>query len=406
MEEEFLELYQLGLMEAVLIEDKNNRDIFRSDPLGLADWVAKLKIALMLPSSSAGRAHVNVAKEVAKSDERHIHSYLFISERAFNQFATESEYEHELSRLAKSFDLTFADVLRLSKEFALPYYRQILKSTLRSPESTNAMTLIKARKSLGIDPLVQANLHLEAYSTKLAEFLENKAVPEITSSEMVILARLRGILGITQFEGDRSLEALAAPIYREAVLNALDKLVSNNTDITSLKEFLEERQSQLRISVSAANNIRKEAIRRAFISPFNAVIENLRNDDLSTILSDVQSINELGLAASKLISRTEVESVMSGILSGSPKMQVTDAERTKIFAIFVSSIIHEGVELKDSTTSTAMLQLMLRLSPIEAEAIQQEVYALELPFQDNSVQPRQDQQEPSIFSLFLGNQKD
>jgi len=82
MEEEFLELYQLGLMEAVLIEDKNNRDIFRSDPLGLADWVAKLKIALMLPSSSAGRAHVNVAKEVAKSDERHIHSYLFISERA------------------------------------------------------------------------------------------------------------------------------------------------------------------------------------------------------------------------------------------------------------------------------------------------------------------------------------
>lgn len=60
--------------------------------------------------------------------------------------------------------------------------------------------------------VVAGGMHLDVYQTAIQRLLD--ANGKLDESERLWLARLRGIMGVSQFEGERALESLTAPIYR------------------------------------------------------------------------------------------------------------------------------------------------------------------------------------------------
>jgi hypothetical protein len=56
---------------------------------------------------------------------------------------------------------------------------------------------------------------------------------QLDEADRLMLAKLRGVMGISQFEGERAIEAVTAPVYRDNLAQAFIEVQQTNTITTT-----------------------------------------------------------------------------------------------------------------------------------------------------------------------------
>jgi len=391
-----LESYLGDIYELCLAQTMRTDEV----KMGVVGKLGMVKRALQLSPQTVGQAHYNVAQQVvdrveemvaAASDPsspsapkhaRHlVDKFLFLTDRVFDQHLAPGDRTQELARVLEVLELDAAKAEKRVLEVAVPFYRNHLEAALRSPESTSADMLIKIRKSLGISSLSATPMHLEGYSAKIQRMLERG---ELTDQDLGTLAKLRGMLSISQFEGDRSLEAFTAPLYREVVTDVIEEMIAQ-TKLPDhlLKQYLarlEERRQELHMPSQAGENVVKETLRRVLQGPFDEAVNLLRRGQpagssrqspsqdrvspatAAAIHKKLQSVIRMKDIALRLLPREKGRGLTAGILNGSPGFGVTLGEKVALHRHYMAQCLEDSGGFPDAEVENLDdLQDMMRL---------------------------------------------
>ena len=159
--------------------------------------LTNLRNALGMDNLGVGEAHAAAAKEFYRQtsiftpledledpdhpDRMSINKFLFLSERTFrNGGETEEAFKYEMSRVAKAFDIKVEEAMERVAEVAEPFYQKALDSTRSKLDSdaVSADMLLRARNSLGIDPITAEDMHMTAFADEVKSLLVGGEDPE------------------------------------------------------------------------------------------------------------------------------------------------------------------------------------------------------------------------------------
>ncbi|CAM9461525.1 unnamed protein product, partial [Ectocarpus sp. 8 AP-2014] len=107
------------------------------------------------------------------------------------------------------------DLLRKVTQYAAPCYQSVLEDVTSRPESFSGEVLLRTRRRLGVSEVVAGGMHLDIYQSAIQRLLDTNG--RLDDRDRLWLSRLRGIMSVSQFEGERALESVTAPVYREAL---------------------------------------------------------------------------------------------------------------------------------------------------------------------------------------------
>jgi hypothetical protein len=149
-----------------------------------------LKNSLGLSNLQVGEAHAAAAAEWYRTtclftpeedledpghpDRQAMDKFIFLTERALRQGGETAEaFNFEMTRVARAFKITLADVLERVAEVQEPFYQRALKST-RAKLGTNQVSgamLERARMTLGISEETAFDLHVTSFNEEVKELL-------------------------------------------------------------------------------------------------------------------------------------------------------------------------------------------------------------------------------------------
>ncbi|CAB1098104.1 unnamed protein product [Ectocarpus sp. CCAP 1310/34] len=288
-------IYSSVLADAVAEHEPNTEDL---------DRLAMLKWTLGLSSQEVASCHHKVVEDAVSSVGAPVSmdKMLYLSERMFYQEgATDEGYLDECARLRSQLGgMSQVDLLRKVTQYAAPCYQRLLDANGR-----------------------------------------------LDDRDRLWLSRLRGIMSVSQFEGERALESVTAPVYREALQAAFAEAVGlqrGEPGVDALRAKLRSRQADLQLSMAAADAAVKETIRKLALGSLEVALVALRNgggdgpgdSPESDVLRSMTEVFQLREAVSLLVQNTpdaECSRYFTGVLVGSPSLRLAESEKRAIFRI-------------------------------------------------------------------------
>jgi hypothetical protein len=152
----------------------------------------------------------------------------------YSQLEEEETREYEMGRIEQILGLDSREGAGRVEALVVPFYGNIVKSgveQLRGAASgagaapLDGQKLQQWRQSLGVTEPQASKLHSRIFAQEVQRCV--KAGKGIVREEHYeFLARVRGFLGISSFEAERSLEGVTAPLLRETIKSMLDGLAT------------------------------------------------------------------------------------------------------------------------------------------------------------------------------------
>ncbi|CAM9530507.1 unnamed protein product, partial [Phaeothamnion confervicola] len=269
---------------AALLRDAAARPLRTQDEL--SELLALRKV-LRLGGEEAAGAHENVAQRAidqgleGRQGPLDLDKLLYLSERVYfsEDNVVDDAYLQRCGRLRQIFGgLSQVELLRQVAAYASPFYKHILDDVTLQPAAYSAEVLLRTRRRLGISEAVAGGMHLDAFHDKVARTLQEKG-GKIDDADKAALARLRGVMGVSQFEGERALESVTVPLYRDAVAAALAEVAGlpwGDVAVEACRQRLRQRQTDLQLSQAAAEAALKETLRKRAQTALEAAVGALR----------------------------------------------------------------------------------------------------------------------------------
>jgi hypothetical protein len=350
------------------------------------DDLRMLKDTLRLQGNVIADCHAAVMEDVLNGKvSAEWEKVLYLSERmAFGDGLEGSAYLMECNRLrALSGGISLNDLQRLVSNIGRPFYLQVLGEMLQSPDLFSGEVLLRARRSLGITDVMAGALHLDTYHAYIQSILSSKG--KFVDVDRADLVKIRSIMGVSQFEGERAQEAVTAPLYRDTLAEVIQQaaaLGKGQPEVSQLQTRLRDRQTDLQLSQSAADSMLRDAARKLCDSAMTKAVTLLRQapgsgtaaaavgaalhgptqSGVLAALSEVFRIRDaIDLIWTRATPNSDVMALFMGTFVGSPAMRVVKQELLSIYACalqtYVSTYSIDDEALQDLSELRSLMQV-------------------------------------------------
>ncbi|CAM9821657.1 unnamed protein product [Ectocarpus sp. 6 AP-2014] len=370
-------IYSSALADTVAEHQPNTEDLGR---------LVMLKWTLGLSSQEVALCHHKVVEDAVSSVGAPVSmdKMLYLSERMFYQEGTTDEgYLDECARLRSQLGgMSQVDLLRKVTQYAAPCYQSVLEDVTSRPESFSGEVLLRTRRRLGVSEVVAGGMHLDIYQSAIQRLLDTNG--RLDDRDRLWLSRLRGIMSVSQFEGERALESVTAPVYREAIQAAFAEAVGlqrGEPGVDALRAKLRSRQADLQLTMAAADAVVKETIRKLALRSLEVALVAMRNgggggpggSPESDVLRSMTEVFQLREAVSLLVQQNTPDADCSryftGVLVGSPSLRLAESEKRAIFRIQLEHALEDSRLDEDDKGALAELGSMLQLAEADVRQI-------------------------------------
>ncbi|CBJ27230.1 conserved unknown protein [Ectocarpus siliculosus] len=369
-------IYSSVLADTVAEHEPNTEDLGR---------LVMLKWTLGLSSQEVASCHHKVVEDAVSSVGAPVSmdKMLYLSERMFYQEGTTDEgYLDECARLRSQLGgMSQVDLLRKVTQYAAPCYQSVLEDVTSRPESFSGEVLLRTRRRLGVSEVVAGGMHLDIYQSAIQRLLDTNG--RLDDRDRLWLSRLRGIMSVSQFEGERALESVTAPVYREAIQAAFAEAVGlqrGEPGVDALRAKLRSRQADLQLTMAAADAVVKETIRKLALRSLEVALVAMRNgggggpggSPESYVLRSMTEVFQLREAVSLLVQNTpdaDCSRYFTGVLVGSPSLRLAESEKRAIFRIQLEHALEDAHLDEDDKGTLAELGSMLQLAEADVRQI-------------------------------------
>ncbi|CAM9327973.1 unnamed protein product, partial [Scytosiphon promiscuus] len=362
-------LYASVLADLAADDKSNTEDLSR---------LVMLKRTLRLSSAEIAMCHHGVIADSVNSvgPPVSMDKTIYLSERMFYQDgATDARYLEQCAELRNQLGgMSQVDLLRKVTNYAAPFYKVVLEDVTSQPDRFSAEALLRTRRRLGVSEVAAGSMHLDIYQTAIQDVLDAKG--KLGEGDRSWLSRLRGIMSVSQFEGERALESVTAPVYREALQTAFIKargLKWGQPAVEALRANLRSKQGDLQLSFAAADAVVKETIRKLALGSLEVALLSLRsghpgNSPQAEVVKSMSEVFRLKRAAAFLVQKTPDEDCsryFAGVLVGSPSLRLAESEKQSIYRMHVKNAL-KGMRL-DEEDKAALAELREMLSLTECD---------------------------------------
>ncbi|CAM9275179.1 unnamed protein product [Ectocarpus fasciculatus] len=368
-------IYSSVLADTVAEHEANTEDLGR---------LVMLKWTLGLSSQEVASCHHKIVEDAVSSVGAPVSmdKMLYLSERMFYQEGTTDEgYLDECARLRSQLGgMSQVELLRKVTQYAAPCYQSVLEDVISRPESFSGEVLLRTRRRLGVSEVVAGGMHLDIYQSAIQRLLDTNG--RLDDRDRVWLSRLRGIMSVSQFEGERALESVTAPVYRETLQAAFAEAVGlqrGEPGVDTLRAKLRSRQADLQLSMAAADAVVKETIRKLALRYLEVALVALRNggggagSPESDVLRSMTEVFQLREAVALLVQQNTPDADCSryftGVLVGSPSLRLADSEKRAIFRIQLEHALEDACLGEDDKGTLTELGSMLQLAEADMRQI-------------------------------------
>jgi len=291
--------------------------------------LTNLREALRLNNLSVGEAHAAASAEFYRQtclftpvedladpdhpDRMSIDKFIFLSERAFKQGGETNEaFIYEMSRVAKNFNVTFTTAVERVADVTEPFYKRALKST-RDKLSTDAVSsdmLLRARKSLGIDEMTAADMHMIAFADEIKSMLGkdtgnediDPATLKFSSGDRKRLSKLQEVLSIEDREANYELYSEATALFYAKSHVLMSDAITGTISPEKTWKQMKVRQGELLLKDESMKDLVAATVMHALGKPLEETMTFAKvNNEAATYdkLMDVMEAKQVCIAVLK-----------------------------------------------------------------------------------------------------------
>ncbi len=367
-----------------------------SPQLDLAN-LCRLKRELRLNDDQVNGCHVNLIEDVLSgaftlTPELSMDKLLFLSERlAWGEDMGGTKYLSACKHLRRVVGgISQNDLVKRVSNFSAPLYLKALQEMLENHDAFSGEVLLRMRKGLGVSDVAAGAMHLDVYQSRIESIVNVGG--RIGEGEKTALAKARSTMGVSRFEGERALESVAAPLYRDCLVSVIgdaSKLLSAPSTrrsetggdagvcatadprVEALRQRLKDKQADLHLPQSAAESVLKDTVRKLCDVSLSSAVSALRSTKESdrSVLNALEEVFRLKCAvelvwnssgaplpspsperiSSRVSAATSqyplpsalqgfqlpVNALFRGTLVGGPALRMTQEEKRRIYAAVV-----------------------------------------------------------------------
>eukprot|EP00612_Vaucheria_litorea_P008167 CAMPEP_0171470436 /NCGR_PEP_ID=MMETSP0946-20130122/153_1 /TAXON_ID=109269 /ORGANISM="Vaucheria litorea, Strain CCMP2940" /LENGTH=842 /DNA_ID=CAMNT_0011999825 /DNA_START=373 /DNA_END=2901 /DNA_ORIENTATION=- len=341
----------------------------------------RFKQMLQIETDALSNVHLELLADFNTLEPNmEMEKYVFFTERVFSSEGSVSKAYHELcSKFREKLEnITQMALLKRVCNYSKPYYEELIKKVIENPSEFNAEALMRTRRKLGISEVVSGGMHLSKYQEKIFEIV--KKSNKIDLKEKQYLAKIRGVLGISQFEADRTIESVTSPIYRQILEKSLEQAMKMDlvdSNIEPLKLNLQERKDSLHLGKMISESILKETIRKIAQKCIDRAVFTVRNPPsggpdnsiITNAIKEVLRLREVVFCIFDLGSEIDKRKYFGGVLCGSASNRISALEKKAIYGCYLSHCLKENVLSEECRAMLWELNMMLELGEKEGYAV-------------------------------------
>lgn len=350
---------------------------------GELSQLTRLKQSIGLSGAVIGDAHYEACRafyrnnviyldaeddEAARKDaQSKLDKLVFLSDRMYADKETEEAYKYEKSRLLKFFSMTADEYDDRCAHVALPFYKEVVGRACVDATVTQE-DVTAAQATLGIRDVHAERIRADAYADRLDALVSQKGKLNEVDNES--LARLRSLLKIEEDRASSTLKALAEPVYRTEVGDALDAVAKGEESLASIYGRLALRQSELSFPTDAARaSMSKEMTERA-VNILRLASKYLRVQNINGCLAQLEELLKYadGVVGLMQVSNDDfkddvaiIETFLPGVAGNLSKL-----EPRQMYRIFLSKCLESRQVSKEEEKKITRLRAVLGLSTDEA----------------------------------------
>ncbi len=273
-----------------------------SPELDLAN-LRRLKRELRLNDYHVNGCHVNLMEDVlsgasTQTPAVNMDKLLFLSERlAWGEDMGGPKYISACKRLRIVVGgISQSDLVKRISDYSSPLYLKALQEMLEKPDAFSGEVLLRMRKGLGVSDVAAGAMHLDVYQSRIESIVNMGG--RLGEGERTVLAKARSTMGVSRFEGERALESVAAPLYRDCLVSVIaeaselssipstrgsekggDAGVGTTADprVEALRQRLKDKQADLHLPQSAAESVLKDTVRKLCDVSLSSAVSALRS---------------------------------------------------------------------------------------------------------------------------------
>eukprot|EP01084_Bolivina_argentea_P164390 285799_1 len=272
----------------------------------------RLKRELRLNDGRVNACHVNLIEDVlsgafTQTPAMNMDKLLFLSERlAWCEDMGGTKYHSACKHLRRIVGgISQNDLVKRVSSYSSPLYLKALQEMLENPDAFSGEVLLRMRKGLGVSDVAAGAMHLDVYQSRIENIVSVGG--RIGEGERTALAKARSTMGVSRFEGERALESVAAPLYRDCLVSVIAEAkelssvrstrgsenggvgATADTRVEALRQRLKDKQADLHLPQSAAESVLKDTVRKLCDVSLSSAVSALR----STKESDGPVLNAL-----------------------------------------------------------------------------------------------------------------
>ncbi len=393
-----------------------------SPELDLAN-LRRLKRELRLNDDHVNGCHVNLIEDVlsgafTQTPAMNMDKLLFLSERlAWGENMGGAKYYSACKHLRRVVGgISQNDLVKRVSDFSSPLYLKALQRMLENPDAFSGEVLLRMRKGLGVSDVGAGAMHLDVYQSRIENIVNVGG--RIGEGERTALAKARSAMGVSRFEGERALESVAAPLYRDCLVSVIadasellsvpstrrskkggDAGVGATADprVEALRQRLKDKQADLHLPQSAAESVLKDTVRKLCDVSLSSAVSALRSTKESdrSVLNALEEVFRLKRAVELVWSSSGVplpspsperissrgaagysqyplpsalqgfqlptNALFRGTLVGGPALRMTREEKRRIYA----AVVRQQLKVNDRVDALSRLRKMQSFMQLE-----------------------------------------
>lgn len=351
--------------------------------------LARLKQSLSLTGAMIGDIHYEASREFYRNNvvyldadddeaareaaQKKLDKLVFLSDRMYADKDTEEAYRYEKSRLKKFFSMSETEYQDRVARIALPFYKDVIIRACMD-DSVGQDDIVVAQSTLGVRDVDAERIRSDIYADRVDALISKKGRLDDLDNED--LSRLRSVLTIEDDRADNTLKSLAEPVFREAVIKALDAISTGNESISSIYERLALRQKELSFPPDAARSamakeISSRAVQIVRIASKYLRVQNVNSciKQVSELLSYVDGVIQLIRASD--IDLKEDDAIIHAYIPN-VSASLSSVEPRQMYRFYLSKCLEDRRISKDEEDQLTRLRAVLNVSnqnAIEAFAL-------------------------------------
>ncbi len=378
----------------------------------------QLKRELRLSDDRVTACHVSLIEDAIsgafkQTPAMNMDKLLFLSERlAWSEDMGGVKYRSTCKHLRRVVGgISQNDLVKRVSNYSSPLYLKALQEMLDNPDAFSGEVLLRMRRELGVSDVAAGAMHLDVYQSRIESIVSVGG--RIGEGERTSLAKARSTMGVSRFEGERALESVAAPLYRDCLVSVIAEArelssvrstrgsenggvsATSNHRVEDLRQRLKDKQADLHLPQSAVESVLKDTVRKLCDVSLSSAVSALRSTKESDkpVLNALEEVFRLKRAVELVWSisgaplpspapgrisgrgaastsplpsalqgfQLPTNALFRGTLVGGPALRMTQEEKRRIYA----AVVRQQLKVADEADALSRLREMQSFMQLE-----------------------------------------